>query len=30
MDVFKIKEIDYDEFKKTNKWAIRPKNNNKE
>ena len=30
MDVFKIKEIDYEEFKKSNKWAIRPKNKNKE
>lgn len=24
MDVFKIKEIDYEEFRKKSKWAIRP------
>ena len=24
MDVFKIKEIDYEKFNKENKWAIRP------
>jgi len=24
MDVFKIKEIDYDKFRKENMWAIRP------
>tara|TARA_R110002153_G_scaffold26834_3_gene83592 strand:+ start:572 stop:877 length:306 start_codon:yes stop_codon:yes gene_type:complete len=29
MDVFKIKEIDYEKFNKENKWAIRP-NNDKE
>lgn len=24
MKVFKVKEIDYDKFRKENKWAIRP------
>ena len=24
MEIFKIKEIDYDKFKKESKWAIRP------
>jgi|TARA_B110001452_G_scaffold253022_1_gene243332 hypothetical protein len=24
METFKIEEIDYDKFKKDNKWAIRP------
>jgi hypothetical protein len=24
MDVFKIEEIDYEEFRKKSKWAIRP------
>ena len=24
MDVFKIKEVDYEEFRKKSKWAIRP------
>jgi hypothetical protein len=24
MDVFKIKEIDYEKFNKENMWAIRP------
>ena len=27
MDVFKIKEIDYEKFNKENKWAIRPNKN---
>lgn len=24
MKIFKMKEIDYDKFRKENKWAIRP------
>ena len=24
MEIFKIKEIDYEKFNKENKWAIRP------
>ncbi len=24
MKVFKVEEIDYDKFRKENKWAIRP------
>ena len=24
MKVFKVQEIDYDKFRKENKWAIRP------
>jgi hypothetical protein len=24
MDVFKIEEVDYEKFRKENKWAIRP------
>jgi hypothetical protein len=24
MDIFKIKEIDYEKFRKESKWAIRP------
>ena len=27
MDVFKIKEIDYEKFNKENKWAIHPNKN---
>tara|TARA_R110001606_G_scaffold374545_1_gene532398 strand:- start:163 stop:429 length:267 start_codon:yes stop_codon:yes gene_type:complete len=27
IDVFKFKEIDYEKFRKDNKWAIKPKKN---
>ena len=25
MDIFKIEEVDYEKFRKENKWAIRPR-----
>ncbi len=30
VEIFKIKEIDYDKFKKENMWAIRPEHKDKD